>query len=92
MGRVGVSKAYVNHLIKFSQLVKPNHTFTEVMRAAAQVSPSVRYHILSEHSKRNAGNIPTEVKKHCESIKKEMKNVILMPKEKRGKTNQQKQG
>lgn len=92
MGRVGVSKAYVNHLIKFSQLVKPNHTFTEVMRAAAQVSPSVRYHILSEYCKRNASNIPTEVKKHCESIKKEMKNVILMPKEKRGKTNQQKQG
>ncbi len=59
------------------------------MRAAAQVSPSVRYHILSEYSKRNAGNIPTEIKKHSELIKKEMKNVILMPK---GKTNQQKQG
>ena len=92
MGRAGVSKTYVNHLIKFSQFVKPNHTFTEVMRAASQVSPSVRYHILSEYCKRNASNIPMEVKKHCDSIKKEMKNVILMPKEKRGKTNQQKQG
>ena len=90
IGCTGVSKQYIGHLMKFSQMIRPNHSFTHVMRASAQVSPSVRYHILSEYCKRNAGKMPKEVMKQCDAIKKELKNVILFPKEARVKTNQKK--
>ena len=92
LGRVGVSKAYVRHLAKFSQMINSNQSFTEVMRAAEKVSPSVRYYLLTEYCRRNAGNLPQNVKDQCLAIKKELKEVILFPKEAKGKTNQKKQG
>ena len=67
-------------------------SFTEVMRAAEKVSPSVRYYLLAEYCRRNAGNLPQNVKDQCSAIKKELKEVILFPKEAKGKTNQKKQG
>jgi hypothetical protein len=92
MGRVGVSSKYISHLMIFSQMVKLKHSFADVMEVAEQVSPSVRYYLLAEYCRRNAGNLPQNVKDQCSAIKKELKEVILFPKEARGKTNQQKQG
>ena len=92
LGRVGVSKAYVRHLAKFSQMINSNQSFTEVMRAAEKVSPSVRYYLLAEYCRRNAGNLPQNVKDQCSAVKKELKEVILFPKEAKGKTNQKKLG
>ena len=92
LGPVGVSKAYVRHLAKFSQMINSNQSFTEVMRAAEKVSPSVRYYLLTEYCRRNAGNLPQNVKDQCLAVKKELKEVILFPKEAKGKTNQKKQG
>ena len=42
--------------------------------------------------RRNAGNLPQNVKDQCSAVKKELKEVILFPKEAKGKTNQKKQG
>ena len=92
LGRVGVSKTYVRHLAKFSQMINSNQSFTEVMRAAEKVSPSVRYYLLTEYCRRNAGNLPQNVKDQYSAVKKELKEVILFPKEAKGKTNQKKQG
>ena len=92
MGRVGVSDKYIRHLVMFSHMVKSNHSFADVMGVAAQVSPSLRYYLLKEYCRRNAGNLPQHVKDHCMAINKEIKEVILFPKESRGNRNQQKRG
>lgn len=92
MGQVGVSEKYISHLMQCSHMVKSNHSFTDVMRAASQVSPSLKYYLLSEHGKRNAGNIPQKVKDHWAAANKELKDVIRFPKEANRKSNQRKQG
>lgn len=92
MGRVGVSEKYISHLMKFSQMVKSNHSFAAVMKVAAQVSPSLKYYLLSEYGKRNAGNIPQKVKDHWTTTNKELKDVIRFPRETNGKSNLRKQG
>ena len=92
MGRVGVSEKYISHLMKFSHMVKSNHSFADVMRAASQVSPSLKYYLLSEYGKRNAGNISQKVKDQWVATNKELKDVIRFPKETNGKSNPHKQG
>ncbi len=75
MGRVGVSDKYISHLVMFSQMVKYKHSFADVMRVAAQVSPSLRYYLLKEYCRRNAGHLPLYVKDHCMAINKEIKEA-----------------
>jgi hypothetical protein len=62
MGRVGVSDKY-------------KHSFADVMGVAAQVSPSLRYYLLKEYCRRNAGHLPLYVKDHCMAINKEIKEA-----------------
>ena len=81
MGRVGVSEKYISHLMKFSQMVNSKHSFADVMKVAALVSPSLRYYLLLEFRKRNAGNMPQNVKEQCVAVSKEARNIILFPKE-----------
>ena len=90
MGRVGVSGKYISHLMKFSQMVNSNQSFTNVMEIAARVSPSLRYYLLTEFRKRNAGNIPQNVKDQCAAVNKVLKDVILFPKETKGQNMGQK--
>jgi hypothetical protein len=54
--------------------------------AAASVSPSVRYYLLLEYCNRNAGNLPQNVKDQCSAVKKELKDVILFPKDSKGQS------
>ena len=67
--------------MKFSQMLRSKHLFADVLGIAAQVSPSLRYYLLTEFRKRNASNIPQNVKEQCAAVNKELKNVILFPKE-----------
>ena len=90
MGRVGVSGKYISHLMRFSQMVNSNQSFTNVMEIAARVSPSLRYYLLTEFRKRNAGNIPQNVKDQCAAVNKVLKDVILFPKETKGQNMGQK--
>ena len=92
MGRVGVSSKYISHLMIFSQMVKLKHSFADVMEVAEQISPSLRYYLLLEYRRRNAGNIPRNVQEQCAAVSKEVRNVILFPKEAKGVVNQKKQG
>ena len=55
--------------------------FADGMEVAEQISPSLRYYLLLEFRKRNASNIPQNVKEQCAAVNKELKNVILFPKE-----------
>ena len=55
-------------------------------------SPSLRYDLLLEYRRRNAGNIPRNVQEQCAAVSKEVRNVILFPKEAKGVVNQKKQG
>lgn len=80
-GPVGVSEKYISHLMKFSQMLRSKHSFADVLGIAAQVSPSLRYYLLTEFRKRNASNIPQNVKEQCAAVNKELKNVIFFPKE-----------
>ena len=91
-GRVGVSSKYISHLMIFSQMVKLKHSFADVMEVAEQISPSLRYYLLLEYRRRNAGNIPRNVQEQCAAVSKEVRNVILFPKEAKGVVNQKKQG
>ena len=62
------------------------HAFEDVMYAAASVSPSVRYYLLLEYCNRNAGNLPKNVKDQCSAVKRELKDVILFPKDSKGQS------
>ncbi len=92
MGRVGVSSKYISHLMIFSQMVKLKHSFADVMEVAEQINLSLRYYLLLEYRRRNAGNIPQNVQEQCAAVSKEVRNVILFPKEAKGVANQKKQG
>ena len=87
-GRAGVADIYVQHLLQFSLRLRSQHTFEEVIRAAASVSPSVRYYLLTEYYRRNAGNIPQSVLKQFDDLKKELKDVVRFLKETKGSQNQ----
>ena len=91
MGRVGVSDKYISHLVMFSHMVKSKHSFADVMGVAAQVSPSLRYYLLKEYCRCNAGHLPQYVKDHCMAINKEIKEVILFPKEAKGQSQGKRQ-
>jgi len=72
------------HPCKNKQITPPPRTH--------QQNPRKHKLLLAEYCRRNAGNLSQNVKDQCSAIKKELKEVILFPKEARGKTNQQKQG
>ena len=86
LGRAGVADTYVQHLMQFSLRLRSHHAFEDVMYAAASVSPSVRYYLLLEYCNRNAGNLPQNVKDQCSAVKKELKDVILFPKDSKGQS------
>lgn len=87
-GRAGVTDTYVQHLLQFSLRLRSQHAFEDVMRAAASISPSVRYYLLTEYCRRNADNIPQSVLKQFDDLKKELKDVVRFPKETKGSQNQ----
>ena len=71
---------------QFSLRLRSHHAFEDVMYAAASVSPSVRYYLLLEYCNRNAGNLPQNVKDPCSAVKRELKDVILFPKDSKGQS------
>ena len=86
-GRTGVSEKYLSHLIGFSQIIRCQTSFADVMRAATEISPSLRYYLLLAYCKQKGDNIPMSIKPHMDDVNKEIKNVILFPKEAKGINN-----
>lgn len=87
LGRTGVSEKYLGHLIGFSQRIRCQSSFADVMRAATEISPSLRYYLLLTYCKQKGDNIPMSLKPHMDAVNKEIKNVILFPKEAKGINN-----
>lgn len=87
LGRTGVSEKYLGHLIGFSQRIRCQSSFADVMRAATEISPSLRYYLLLAYCKQKGDNIPMSLKPHMDAVNKEIKNVILFPKEAKGINN-----
>ena len=87
LGRTGVPEKYLGHLIGFSQLIRCQSSFADVMRAATEISPSLRYYLLLAYCKQKGDNIPMSIKPHMYAVNKEIKNVILFPKEVKGINN-----
>ena len=57
------------------------------MGAAREISPSLRYYLLFEYCKQKGNNLPAGIKLHIDAVNKEIKDVILFPKETRGINN-----
>lgn len=87
LGRTGVSEKYLGHLIGFSQRIRCQSSFADVMRAATEISPSLRYYLLLAYCKQKGDNIPMSLKPHMDAVNKEIKNVILFPKDAKGINN-----
>ena len=87
LGRTGVSEKYLGHLMGFSQRIRCQTSFADVMGAAREISPSLRYYLLLEYCKQKGNNLPAGIKPHIDAVNKEIKDVILFPKETRGINN-----
>ena len=86
-GRTGVSEKYLGHLSEFSQKIRCQTSFADVMKAATEISPSLRYYLLLAYCKQKGDNIPLSLKPHIDAVRKELKDVIRFPKEMKGISN-----
>ena len=86
-GRTGVSEKYLSHLTEFSQKIRCQTSFADVMKAATEISPSLRYYLLLAYCKQKGDNIPLSIKPHIDAVNKEIKDVIRFPKETKGISN-----
>ena len=87
LGRTGVSEKYLSHLIGFSQRIRCQSSFADVMRAATEISPSLRYYLLLEYCKQKDNNVPAGIKPPIDAVNKEIKDVIRFPKVAKGISN-----
>jgi hypothetical protein len=87
LGRTGVSEKYLGHVIGFSPRIRCQSSFADVMRAATEISPSLRNYLLWAYCKQKGDNIPMSLKPHMDAVNMEIKNLILFPKEAKGINN-----
>ena len=80
-GRTGVSEKYLSHSTEFSQKIRHQTSFADVMRAATEISPSFRYYLLLEYCKQKGNNVPAGIKPHIAAVRNELEDVIRFPKE-----------
>ena len=80
-GRTGVSEKYLSHSTEFSQKIRHQTSFADVMRAATEISPSLRYYLLLTYCKQKGDNIPLSLKPHIDAVRNELEDVIRFPKE-----------
>ena len=90
LGCTGVSEKYLSHLIGFSQRIRCQSSFADVMRAATEISPSLRYYLLLEYCKQKGNNVSAGIKPHIDAVNKEIKDVIRFPKQAKGISNNMK--
>ena len=64
-----------------------SHNESDVMRAATEISPSLRYYLLLEYCKHKGNNVPAGIKLHIDAVNKEIKDVIRFPKVAKGISN-----
>ena len=83
---MGVSEKYLSHLIGFSQRIRCQSSFADVMRAATAISPSLTYYLLLEYCKQKGNNVSAGIKPHTDAVK-EIKDVIRFPKVAKGISN-----
>ena len=57
------------------------------LRAATEISPSLRYYLLLEYCKQKGNNVPAGIKPHIDAVNKEIKDVIRFPKVAKGISN-----